>query len=58
MARARVIGLYESQGVLRFAGRNQDDCLAYAELFDLDPSHYGLSPLVPVWPEELSSGPG
>jgi hypothetical protein len=43
---ASVTGLYDSEGVLRFAGRDQADCLAYAELFGLDPSHYCLSPLV------------
>jgi hypothetical protein len=30
-------GLYDHQGVLRFAGRDQADCLAYLELFGLDP---------------------
>jgi hypothetical protein len=29
-------GLYDNQGVLRFAGRDDADCLAYAELFGLD----------------------
>ena len=29
-------GLYDNQGVLRFAGRDHADCLAYVELFGLD----------------------
>jgi hypothetical protein len=40
-----VTGLYDSQGVLRFAGRDQADCLAYAELFGLGADAYSLSPL-------------
>lgn len=46
MGHAAVTGLYDSQGVLRFAGRDQADCLAYAELFGLEPSHYSLLTLV------------
>lgn len=38
-------GLYDHQGVLRFAGRDSDDCLAYAELFGLDRSGYSLESL-------------
>ncbi len=38
-------GLYDDQGVLRFAGRDSDDCLAYAELFGLDQSVYSLESL-------------
>ena len=30
------MGLYDHQGVLRFAGDDHADCLAYAELFGLD----------------------
>jgi len=40
-----VTGLYDDQGVLRFAGRDSDDCLAYAELFGLDRSGYSLESL-------------
>ncbi len=40
-------GLYDDQGVLRFAGRDSDDCLAYAELFALDRATYSLEPLSP-----------
>ena len=36
------IGLYDHQGVLRCSGRDQAECLAYAELFDLDPEHCSL----------------
>jgi hypothetical protein len=52
---APVTGLYDSQGVLRFAGRDQADCLAYAELFGLDPCHYCLLPLVQSKAEELAA---
>lgn len=37
-----MVGLYDSQGVLRFAGRDRDDCLAYAELFSLPEESYSL----------------
>lgn len=45
-------GLYDHQGVLRYAGRDHADCLAYAELFDLAPGTYSLSALT------LLSDPG
>ncbi len=38
-------GLYDGQGILRFAGRDTIDCLAYAELFDLDQAEYCIEPL-------------
>ncbi|MFQ6538493.1 MULTISPECIES: hypothetical protein [Aphanothece] len=38
-------GLYDSQGVLRFAGRDSQDCLAYAELFELSEGSYSLESL-------------
>jgi hypothetical protein len=38
-------GLYDAEGVLRFAGRDSSDCLAYAELFGLAPGTYSLSSL-------------
>jgi hypothetical protein len=41
-----VIGLYDQQGVLRFAGRDVADCLDYAELFELSPEIYSLQSLV------------
>lgn len=37
-----MLGLYDSDGVLRFAGRDRDDCLAYAELFALEEQSYSL----------------
>ncbi|MEX1323402.1 MAG: hypothetical protein AB1Z21_04310 [Synechococcaceae cyanobacterium] len=40
-----MLGLYDSHGVLRYAGRDQADCLAYAELFGLDEAAYSLEPL-------------
>ncbi len=40
-----MIGLYDHQGVLRFAGRDLDECLDYAELFELSPEIYSLQPL-------------
>jgi len=41
----RVTGLYDNQGVLRFAGRDQADCLAYVELFGLGADGYSLASL-------------
>ncbi len=32
------IALYDAQGVLRCTGSDQGECLAYAELFALDPA--------------------
>jgi hypothetical protein len=40
-------GLYDDQGVLRFAGRDDADCLAYAELFGLDLLGCSITALVP-----------
>jgi len=40
-----MIGLYDNQGVLRCAGRDADDCLAYAELFGLAADRYSLEAL-------------
>jgi hypothetical protein len=37
-----LVGLYDSQGVLRFAGRDREDCLAYADLFSLTEGSYSL----------------
>jgi len=45
-----VTGLYDSQGVLRFSGRDHADCLAYAELFALAPESFCLEPLLPLEP--------
>jgi hypothetical protein len=41
-------GLYDNQGVLRFAGRDHADCLSYAELFGLDLLGCSITALVPV----------
>lgn len=56
-----MIGLYDHQGVLRFAGRDTDDCLDYADLFGLGPDGYTLQPLtatveVPHLPRAVSVG--
>jgi hypothetical protein len=40
-----VTGLYDHQGVLRFTGRDQADCLAYADLFGMEAGTYSLSSL-------------
>jgi len=39
------VGLYDGHGVLRYAGRDLHDCLAYAELFGLEQAAYSLEPL-------------
>ena len=36
------VGLYDAQGVLRYTGSDQAECLAYAELFALDPAACSL----------------
>jgi hypothetical protein len=48
-------GLYDNQGVLRCAGRDADDCLAYAELFGLSADRYSLEALEA--PRPLQSRP-
>ena len=48
-------GLYDNQGVLRCAGRDADDCLAYAELFGLAADRYSLEALEA--PRPLQSQP-
>jgi hypothetical protein len=40
-----VIGLYDQQGMLRFAGLDRAECLAYAELFALDEGSFCLESL-------------
>ncbi|MFM7394619.1 MAG: hypothetical protein ACKO22_09715 [Cyanobium sp.] len=35
-------GLYDHQGILRFAGSSASDCLAYAELFALPDDSFTL----------------
>ncbi len=56
-----MIGLYDHQGLLRFAGRDSDDCLDYADLFGLGPDGYILQALtasveLPPLPRALSVG--
>jgi hypothetical protein len=41
-------GLYDSQGVLRFTGRDHTDCLAYAELFGLEQADYSIESIEPL----------
>ncbi|MDM7937646.1 MAG: hypothetical protein QUV06_09340 [Cyanobium sp. CZS 48M] len=58
-----MIGLYDHQGVLRFAGRDSEDCLDYADLFGLGPDGYSLQSLtasveVPQLPRAFSVGAG
>ncbi len=52
-------GLYDNQGVLRCAGRDADDCLAYAELFGLAADRYSLEALEaprPLQSQQASCG--
>ena len=37
-----MIGLYDSDGILRFTGNDRDACLAYAELFELEHARCSL----------------
>ncbi len=46
-----VIGLYDQQGMLRFAGLDRAECLDYAELFALDEGSFSLEALFGVEPE-------
>ncbi|MBE9154529.1 MULTISPECIES: hypothetical protein [unclassified Cyanobium] len=52
-----MLGLYDSQGVLRFAGRDRDDCLAYAELFALPEDSYSLESVAVLVGGSLASAP-
>ena len=38
-------GLYDDQGVLRFSGRDQADCLEYAALFSMASGTYSITSL-------------
>jgi hypothetical protein len=40
-----VLGLYDQDGVLRFCGPDQADCLAYAELFAFAEGAFSIEPL-------------
>ena len=35
-------GLYDKEGILRFADADKDVCIAYAELFELGSTNYCL----------------
>ena len=35
-------GLYDREGILRFANSDKDACIAYAELFELGSTNYCL----------------
>ena len=35
-------GLYDKEGILRFVDSDKDACIAYAELFELNSTHYCL----------------
>ncbi|ABM71392.1 Hypothetical protein P9515_01831 [Prochlorococcus marinus str. MIT 9515] len=39
-------GLYDRDGVLRFVNSDRKACLDYAELFELNSSHYCLMNLI------------
>jgi hypothetical protein len=53
-------GLYDIEGVLRYCGRDQADCLSYADLFALNPGSFTLASLErdSSIPAMLSSGDG
>ena len=38
-------GLYDKEGILRFADSDKEACIAYAELFDLGSTNYCLMDL-------------
>ena len=38
-------GLYDDQGVLRFSGRDQADCLEYAALFSMASGTFSITSL-------------
>jgi hypothetical protein len=40
-----VLGLYDQRGMLRFAGHDPAECLAYAELFELAEGSFSIEPL-------------
>ena len=39
-------GLYDKEGILRFADSDKNACIAYAELFELGSTNYCLMDLV------------
>ena len=40
-----MVGLYDTCGILRFAGHESADCLAYAEFFELQDGDFTVEPL-------------
>lgn len=40
-----MVGLYDACGILRFAGHESADCLAYAEFFELQDGDFTVEPL-------------
>lgn len=52
-----MIGLYDQTGMLRFAGRDQADCLAYAELFALAEGSFSLESLQAEGPPPMELEP-
>ena len=47
-----MVGLYDACGILRFAGHESADCLAYAEFFELQDGDFTVEPLLmehPCW---------
>lgn len=50
-----MIGLYDHQGVLRFAGSCQSECLAYAELFGLAADSFTLESVEKVGVRDSSA---
>lgn len=48
------VGLYDHNGMLRFSGAAEADCLAYADLFGLAASSFSLAPL---GSDALQAGP-
>lgn len=51
-----MIGLYDQDGVLRIAGRDRDDCLAYAEFFGLEAGSFSLEVLQGELADPLLAG--
>ena len=45
-------GLYDRDGVLRFANSDREACLDYAKLFELNSAHYCLLNLVAIIDKE------
>ena len=39
-------GLYDNEGILRYVNSDKEACLDYAELFDLNSSHFCLMNLI------------